>query len=84
MPKKNKNPINVVPLQSVKPSNAEDEPKVNEPKIEALEDLSEADNDDTADSPYVDMANAHRENIQIMLDETKKEDLKIIGLMNYG
>jgi len=80
LPKRKKSLINVEPFQAVKPVDFNAEPQ-----IDSLVDLFEAeDEDDVADSPYVNMSDVHRENIQNMLDEAKKEDPKIISLMNHG
>lgn len=54
-----------------------------EPKIDALIDLSESD-DDIADSLHLNTTDLHRENIQSKLDDAKREDPKIIILMNHG
>lgn len=55
----------------------------NEPEIDALINLSDS-KDDLTDSPHVNMTNVHKENIQTMLDDAKKQNPKIISLMHHG
>lgn len=83
-PPKKQTPIHVTLLQVVFPDEFEDEPEVNEPKNNVLDDLSKPYVNSTEDIPNVDMTDEHREKIQNMLNEAKKYDPRILSLIKHG